>query len=297
MMEVRLTIERDRPGARPVVALETAVLTHGLPYPDNLETMARMVRAIEDAGAAAAVIGVKRGTPVVGLSPGEWEDLLDNPLKCQIRDLPFAAAGKRNGGTTVAATAYLAAKAGIDVFATGGIGGVHRGAEDTFDVSADLPALARLPLTVVSSGAKSILDLPRTVELLETLGVAVVGYRTRHFPGFYVEHTGIPLEQQASSPGEVAEVRRAMRALGLPGALLVVQPAPNPQDGGAVEQWIALALDEARQAGVYGKAVTPYLLGVLNRQAGASLKETNIALLEANAALAAAIAVEDRLDV
>lgn len=275
-----------------IVALETAVLTHGLPYPENLETMAAMSDAVRTAGAIPAVIGVRQGELVVGLRSGEWEDLLFEAEKCSIRDLGVVIAGRKNGGTTVAATAYAAHQAGIRVFATGGIGGVHRGASDTWDVSADLKAVASLPVVIVSSGAKSILDLPKTVEFLESLGIPIIGYRTRELPGFYVSRTGLPVSSSVQQVDEAVTIERAMRAIGLRQALLLVQPGPKDVDPAIVEKLITQALEEADRQSITGKAVTPFLLGYLNDQAGNSLKSANIALLKANARLAGEVAAK-----
>jgi len=275
---------------RGVVALETAVLTHGLPYPDNLETMHRMAQAVRQAGAVPAVMGILRGRPVVGLTLGDWEALLDRPEKCSIRDIGLAVSRGVNGGTTVALTAYMAHQVGISVFATGGIGGVHRGAEKTWDVSTDLYLLAQVPITVVSAGAKSILDLPKTAEFLESLGIPVLGFQTDELPGFYVRTTGLPVTGRVDQVSEVIAVRQAMNRAHLSQALLVVQPGPQSVSPALVDRLIDEALHEADMHGVRGKATTPYLLGYLNERAGDQLKAANIALLIANAGLAGAIA-------
>ncbi len=275
-----------------VVALETAVLTHGLPLPQSLETMERMAEAVRSRGAVPAVVGVLRGQPTIGLSADVLPQLLEDPWKCSVRDLPIAAAQGRSGGTTVAATAYLAARAGLHVFATGGIGGVHRGFAQHLDISADLPALAGLPLVVVSAGAKSVLDLGATLEVLETLSVPVVGYRTSAFPGFYVQDSGHALDRVAASPKEVADIRRAMDALGMRQALLCVQPGPKALHPGKVESLVGQATRELERQGVRGKQVTPFLLDHLNRLSGQELMQANIELLVSNADLAAQVAVQ-----
>ncbi|PSR22176.1 MAG: pseudouridine-5-phosphate glycosidase [Sulfobacillus acidophilus] len=274
----------------PVVALETAVLTHGLPFPDNLETMRKMDGAVRKYGAVPAVVAIRQGQIVVGLEAREWESLLEGAEKCSIRDLGAIVARGQNGGTTVAATAYLAQRAGIRVFATGGIGGVHRGWETSLDVSADLYVLSRCAMTVVCSGAKSILDIPKTLEMLESLGIPVIGYQTDHMPGFYVADTGLNISTRLENVRDVAMMERTMRQLDLSQALLVVQPGPRSVDGAVVEALIAEALKEARAQFVSGKDATPFLLGYLNQRAGAQLKAANIALLEQNASLAAQIA-------
>ncbi len=274
-----------------VVALETAVLTHGLPTPTNLETMARMAEAVRRKGAVPAVVGVLRGQLTVGVAQDEWPELLDDPWKCSVRDLAVAAVQGRNGGTTVAATAFLAARAGLKVFATGGVGGVHRGFASHLDISADLRALTETPLVVVSAGAKSVLDLAATLEVLETLSVPVIGYRTSAFPGFYVADSGLRLDRVVGSPAEVAGVRRAMDSLDQRQALLCVQPGPRPLDAAEVERLVADAMAELGRQGVHGKAVTPFLLDHLNRLSGQDLMRSNIELLVHNAELAADVAV------
>jgi len=275
---------------RPVVALETAVLTHGLPDPDGLQAMARMAEAVRGGGGVPAVVGVLEGQATVGLPPQDWPKLLRDPWKCSARDVAVAVAQGRNGGTTVAGTCLLARRAGLKVFATGGIGGVHRGFAQRPDVSADLPVLARSPLVVVSAGAKSILDIAATLEVLETLSIPVVGYGTDDFPGFYTPHTGHPLSRRVDRPADVAGIRRAMDALGQDQALLCVQPGPTAVDAGAVEEAVASASRELERLGVQGQAVTPFLLDHLNRQAGPALLRANVDLLVHNARLAADIA-------
>ncbi len=274
------------------MALETAVLTHGLPAPEGIETMTRMVEAVRGRGAVPAVIGVLGGQPTVGLAEEDWPSLLEDPWKCSVRDLGIAMAMRRNGGATVAATAFLAARAGLKVFATGGIGGVHRGFSQHLDISADLHALAAAPLVMVSAGAKSVLDLSATLELLETLSVPVVGFRTGSFPGFYVADSGHTLDRVARSVQDVAAIRRAMDALDLRQALLCVQPGPVPLDQATVERLVAEAALELERQGIEGKAVTPFLLDHLNRQGGQELMQANIELLVHNAGLAAEIAIE-----
>jgi pseudouridine-5'-phosphate glycosidase len=278
---------------RPVVALESSVLAQGLPIPANRAAHERMSDAVVAGGAVPAVTAVVRGQPALGLEGEHLERFLarDGVRKVSARDLGWAMSQGADGATTVAATLVLAARAGIPVFATGGIGGVHR--EPTFDESADLPQLARSPVVVVCAGAKSILDLPATLERLETLGVPVVGYGTDELPGFFTTGTGLPLSMRADSPADVARAFLAHRALGLPGALLVVQPPPAatalPRD--LVESAIAEALIEARGQGIRGAAATPFLLAAVERATGGRSLDANLALLEHNARLGAAIAV------
>ena len=292
---VRLTaaVRRALRDGRPVVALESSVLAQGLPAPQNRDAATRMLGAVERAGAAPAITAVLNGQPAAGLEPHEVERFLDlsAPIaKLSARDIPWAMARKLDGATTVAASIVIAARAGIQVFATGGIGGVHRA--PAFDESADLAELARTPIVVVCAGAKSILDLHATFERLETLGVLVIGYGTSELPGFFTRETGIALTARVETPEEVAEVFRAQRALDRPGALLVVQPPPV--DAALTREEVEQAVDQAeaewRDGAATGGALTPALLeGVRKATAGRSLA-VNLALLENNALLAGGIA-------
>jgi pseudouridine-5'-phosphate glycosidase len=277
----------------PVVALESTVLAHGLPRPRNLEVGRAMEQAVADGGATAATVGVVAGVPHVGMGAAEIERLAmaDGVLKLSTRDLAVPVARGTDGATTVAATMWLAARAGVQVFATGGIGGVHRG--EARDVSADLTELGRTPMVVVCAGAKSVLDLPATREALETAGVLVVGWGTDELPAFYSARSGIPVDVRVEDAGEAAALWRAHRGLGLPGALLLCVPPPPGQalDADEVEGAIANALEGARREGIRGKEVTPYLLrAVAAATAGRSL-EANVALLLNNARVAASVAV------
>ena len=282
---------------RPVVALESSVLAQGLPIPANREAAERMVAAVEQAGAVSAITAVVRGrsqgTAALGLEPDELERFLarDGVRKVAARDLALACAQNADGATTVAASLCIASAAGATVFATGGIGGVHRDAP--FDESGDLLELSRTPMVVVCAGAKSILDLGATLERLETLGVTVIGYRTDVLPGFFTRTTGLRLGARADSAEEIARAYRISGELGRPQAILVVQPPPEdvalPQQ--EIDAAVATALAKARAAGVRGAAVTPYLLNaVLSATEGRSLR-TNLGLLESNARLAGEIAV------
>lgn len=282
---------------RPVVALESSVLAQGLPIPANREAAERMTRAVTAHGAVPAITAVVHGVPAVGLEASELERFLarDGVEKVSARDVPLAMVRGVDGATTVAAALLLARTAGIAVFATGGIGGVHRARQDgtaVRDESADLAELARTPAVVVCAGAKAILDLEGTVERLETLGVPLVGYRTDELPGFFTAHTGIALPQRLDAPGQLAAAFRAQRALGRSQALLVVQPPPaeHAVDRDAVERAVADALAAAEQEGVRGGAVTPYLLSRVEHATGGRSRAANLALLERNAALAAEIA-------
>jgi pseudouridylate synthase len=279
--------------AAPVVALETTIITHGLPYPANVEAARRLELAIRSEGAVPAAIGVLHGRVQVGLSPQDLESLARGPAeKIQARSLPLALHWQASGGTTVSATLEIARRCGIVVFATGGIGGVHRDVERTGDVSEDLHVLARCPVAVVSSGAKAILDLPRTLEALETLGVLVIGYETDRFPAFY--HRGSSLEiPRADDVADVASLMgHAWRTLGSDKGVLVCNPPPAPVELPAkqVEHWIDEALADAARHGITGKAVTPHLLAFLDRVSQGATVRTNVALAESNARLAARIA-------
>ncbi|NBC17690.1 MAG: pseudouridine-5-phosphate glycosidase [Bacteroidetes bacterium] len=275
------------------VALESTVIAHGLPYPDNVEAALRLEDIVRNHGAAPATIGIIEGEPIVGLSEDEIRHLAtaDAVRKVSWRDLPVVLARKQDGATTVAATMWLAHQAGIDVFATGGIGGVHRGSP--FDVSADLEALARVPMVVVCAGAKAILDLPATREVLETRGVTVVGYGTDELPAFYHASSGLPVDVRCDSPEEVAALVRARRDLALPGATLVAVPPP-PEAAlppSLIEAAIAEALQEADARDLRSGEVTPFLLQRLATLTDGATVRTNRALLARNAEVAAQVAV------
>jgi pseudouridylate synthase len=276
---------------RPVVALETSVLAQGLPHPRNLEAMAAMTDAIRGRGAAPAWVFVNSGAVRVGASEADLERLSTEgvALKVARRDLPMAVAGGLLGATTVSATLWAAARAGVEVTATGGIGGVHVGSGD---VSADLLELARTPGTLVCSGPKSIVDPDATAERLEELGIGLLGYRCERLPFFLVRETEILLEHRASTPEEAAAVSRTRRDLGITSALLVCNPIPaeHAMDPAAVSEAVGQCAREARQKGIKGKDVTPFLLSCLSKRTGGASLEANLALLESNAALAAEIA-------
>lgn len=277
---------------KPIVALESTVIAHGLPRPQNLETAIRLQQIVRDAGAVPATIAVIDGKLSAGLSDVQLRFVAesDEIKKVSIRDLPVAIAQKWNGATTVASTSWVARRAGIKVFATGGIGGVHRGS--LRDVSADLPALATTPLIVVCSGAKIVLDLPETREWLETYGITVVGYQCDEMPAFYTRTSGLQVDVRADSPREVAEIFQAQQELGIDRALLVTVPVPNEFEISAVdlERTLDEALNEAELRKVGGRELTPFLLSRMSQiSAGATLK-ANIALLENNARVAAQIA-------
>jgi pseudouridine-5'-phosphate glycosidase len=278
---------------RPVVALESSVLAQGLPIPDNSQAAIRMTGGVRRAGAVPAITAVVNGRCTLGLTEDELERFLDRRAirKVAARDLAVAMAQEADGATTVSASLCIAGATDVRVFATGGIGGVHRNAP--FDESGDLLELARTPMVVVCAGAKSILDLPATLERLETLGVTVVGYRTDELPGFFTRTTGLRLTARAESPEEIAAMYRASRALGRRQAILVVQPPPEavalPQT--LVDRAVAHALEQASRSAIHGAALTPFLLAaVLKATEGRSLW-ANLGLLEENATLAGAIAV------
>jgi len=279
---------------RPVVALESSVLAQGLPIPANRDAADRMTSAAARAGALAAVTAVVQGVCTLGLDQEELERFLrrDGIRKVSARDLPVAVAQQADGATTVAASLSIASAAGAYVFATGGIGGIHR--DSPFDESADLDELARTPIVVVCAGAKSILDLAATLERLETLGVTVIGYGTDEMPGFFTRTTGLPLPARADSPREIADIHRAARTLGRSQATLVVQPPPADValDPETVDRAVAGALDEARARDVRGAAVTPFLLAAVERATEGRSLAANLGLLEENAFLAGAIATE-----
>jgi pseudouridylate synthase len=286
-------IERALDERAPVVALESSVLAQGLPIPENREAARRMVAAVELAGAIAGITAVVHGVPTIGLRDDELERFLarDGIRKVSSRDIPAAMVQRRDGATTVAASVALAHAAGIEVFATGGIGGVHR--DSPFDESADLAELGHTPVVVVCAGAKSILDLPATWERLETLGIPVIGYRTSELPGFYTAETGLRLDTRVDNAADVAAVFRAHLTLGRSQALLVVQPPPAEHrlEHDVVERAVAEAQRRAREENVRGADVTPFLLSAVTRLTGGSSLGANLALLEQNAALAAEIAV------
>ncbi len=297
--EIRITPQikqllTDAPKERgaPVVALESALITHGFPRPANLEIALQMQAAVQEAGGVPATIAVLDGEPRIGLEEAELARLAEDERarKVSVRDLPIVLARGENGGTTVAATAHMARRAGIHVFATGGIGGVHRGHPE--DVSADLPTLASTPIVVVCAGAKAILDLPRTLEYLETHGTPVLGWKTDEFPAFYSRRSGLRVDARVDTPEEVAQMVQARSALGLPAALLVCAPVPVADEfpAEAAEHAIAQAVDEAERQGISGKALTPFLLARLVELSDGRTRQANEALLLNNARTAALIA-------
>lgn len=299
MLRIAEEVSQALEEGRPVVALESTLISHGLPYPQNLEVAAALEAEVRAAGAVPATIGVVRGVPIVGLGSAELERFAAPGAavrKLSRRDIAVAMADGADGATTVAATMALAAAAGVEIFATGGIGGVHRGATQSWDISADLTELARTPVLVVCAGAKAILDLPATLEQLETLGVPVVGLGTDELPAFYSRSSGLPLPARADDPAGAARIWRAQRRgapYTAPGGLLLCVPPPEevalPRE--LVETHIARALARAESANVRGPAVTPFLLAAMAEETEGESIATNVALLRNNAAAAAAVAV------
>ena len=279
-----------------VVALESTIITHGMPYPQNLETAQAVEAKVRAAGATPATIAVLDGDLKVGLDDAQLDALAQSTgaAKLSRADLSFAIAQKATGSTTVAATMIAAHLAGIEVFATGGIGGVHRGAENTFDISADLQELAITPVTVVSAGAKAILDIPKTLEVLETLGVPVIAYGQKNLPAFWSCDSGIPAPLSVNATSEIVSFMQTRKTLGIKGGILIGNPVPTddeiPKD--KMELTIAQAIDDAKHAGVSGKAVTPWLLGHIVKLTDGNSLVTNQALIKNNADLAARLAVD-----
>ncbi|HPF82172.1 pseudouridine-5'-phosphate glycosidase [Nostocoides australiense] len=279
----------------PVVALESTIISHGMPYPDNVAMAREVEQIVRDGGATPATIAILDGIPRIGLSPDQLELLASDEgvIKVSVRDIPYVVATRTHGATTVAATMRLAALAGIRVFVTGGLGGVHQGGQDTMDVSADLTELGATDVAVISAGVKSILDIGRTLEVLETLGVPVVGYGTDEFPSFFSRSSGHRVPMRLDTPEQLAAMMRAKWELGLSGGISVANPVPAEDEIPSEEMdgVIAQALADCAARGITGKDITPYLLGrIVEITGGASLR-TNIALVRNNARLGAALAV------
>ena len=279
----------------PIVALESTIITHGMPYPGNIEMAESVEQIIRDQGAVPATIAVIHGTLHIGLEKDQLEALAQttDAMKVSRADIAFAIAERRTGATTVAATMIAAARAGIRVFATGGIGGVHKGAEETFDISADLTELAKTGVIVVCAGAKAILDIPKTLEVLETNGVPVITFGSEEFPAFWSRSSGLPSPLSLNSPAAIANFQATREQLGIDGGMLVANPVPEADEipREEMEIYINRAISHAERDEVTGKAVTPYLLGDIFRLTDGRSLETNIALVRNNAQLAAEIAV------
>jgi len=294
MPELSPQVQAALDTGRPVVALESTIISHGLPRPANLEAARSFEAMLADAGIVPATIAVVDGVPKAGLDSSSLERIAldESVIKVSSRDLGMAMAGKRTAGTTVAATSVLAAKAGIRVFATGGLGGVHRGYAESLDESADLTVLSRTRITVVSAGVKSILDIPATLERLETLGIAVVGFRTSRFPAFYLSDSGQDLDWRADTPEEIAAIMAARDLLGDTSALLVGNPLPPDKqlDPALHDRVLNEALAAVDAAGVSGKAVTPFLLDYMRRATEGASVDVNLDVARGNIALASRIA-------
>jgi pseudouridine-5'-phosphate glycosidase len=279
----------------PVVALETTVVTHGLPHPQGVTTAFSLEEVIRDAGAVPATIGIVAGAIRIGLTRHELEQLAATPnvAKINLSNLAAAVSSGQSGSTTVAATMFAAYTSGIRVFATGGIGGVHRDAAETGDISADLTALARIPVAVVSAGAKAVLDLPRTVEMLETLGVPVFGFQTDEFPAFYRRSSGLPVDRRFDSISDLAAALRCHLSLGLGTGVLIANaiPAVDEMPSELYGRAIDVALWDAEKRGIRGRALTPFLLDRMRVLTGGESVRVNVALLRHNAYVAAALAV------
>jgi len=290
--EVRVALEQGQP----VVALESTIISHGMPYPQNVATALRVEAEVRNSGALPATIAVIDGRLTAGLSAAQIEVLgRAGPAVTKVsrRDLPFVIAAAQTGATTVAATMIIAAMAGIRVFATGGIGGVHRGAAQTFDISADLQELARTPVAVVCAGAKSILDLGLTLEYLETHGVPVVGYRTAQLPAFFTQDSGFAVDYRLDEASDIARLLQIKWAMGLGGGVVIANPIPtaHAMPRAAIDAAIAQALSDAQVQGISGKQTTPFLLERVNALTGGDSLAANIELVLNNARLASAVAV------
>ena len=279
---------------KPVVALESTIISHGLPRPSNLEVALECERIVRDAGAVPATIALLDGKILVGLERPELEAIAnrDDISKASIRDLAIIVAQGKSAATTVAATAHIAALAGIHIFATGGLGGVHRGANESFDESADLTALANVDMTMICAGVKSILDVPATLERLETLAITLVGYKTNAFPGFYLTDSGYTLEHRVDSPAEIAEIIKARKFVGtLTKALVVANPVEKEMDKARHDEILASGLAKAEKEGITGKAVTPFLLEHFHTTSKGESLAINTEIIKSNCLLAAQIAV------
>ena len=296
-LDLTTEVEEALRDGRPVVGLESTIISHGMPYPQNVETALEVERIVREHGAVPATVAVLGGRLRAGLSASEIDHLGRQGrkvAKVSRRDLPVVVARGLDGATTVAGTMIVCALAGIDVFATGGIGGVHRGAETTMDISADLEELAQTPVMVVCAGAKSILDLGLTLEYLETKGVPVLGYGTEELPAFYTRQSGFRVDCRVNTPAELAAIFHAQRAMGFPGGALVANPIPAEysMDKQVIDEAIAQALDECAVRGITGKETTPFLLARIAEITGGSSLASNIRLVYNNVALGAEVAGE-----
>jgi len=287
-------VEAALKAGKPAVALESTIISHGLPRPSNLEVALECERIVRDAGAVPATIALLDGKILVGLEPAELDAIAnrDDISKASIRDLAIIVAQGKSAATTVAATAHIAALAGIHIFATGGLGGVHRGANESFDESADLTALANVDMTMICAGVKSILDVPATLERLETLAITLVGYKTNAFPGFYLTDSGYTVEHRVDSPAEIAEIIKARKAVGtLTKALVVANPVVKEMDKARHDEILESGLQKAEKEGITGKLVTPFLLEYFHTTSKGESLAINTEIIKANCLLAAQIAV------
>ncbi|MCH4208439.1 MAG: pseudouridine-5'-phosphate glycosidase [Solobacterium sp.] len=296
-LRVREDVAEALKQGKPVIALESTIISHGMPYPKNVETANHVEQIIRDHGAIPATVGLIDGVGVVGLTPEEIEEMGKRGMsipKVSRRDLPVIMAEKSWGATTVATTMILAAKAGVQFFVTGGIGGVHRGASETFDVSADLEELARTNVTVICAGAKAILDLPKTLEVLETKGVPVLGYQTKELPAFYTRTSGLNVDYAIKDPKDAAEIVKAKRDFGLDGGILITNPIPEEysMDPEMINKAIDEAVKDMDEQGIHGKQCTPFLLAKIVEITGGSSLDANIHLVYNNAAVGSEIAKE-----
>lgn len=294
MIKYSAAVARALKDKSPVVALESTIITHGLPRPKNLEVALEVEQIVTEAGATPATIAVIDGQIHIGLEPDQLTQIAndENILKASIRDLAIISTQKKSAATTVAATSHIANMAGISLFATGGLGGVHREAWQSWDESADLLALANTPILIVCSGAKSILDVSATLERLETLSVPILGYKTNKFPGFYLTDSGFDLEHRADTPQDIAQIWRARSDVATNNsALIVANPVGNQMDKDLHDQILFDGLAKAKTAGIIGKAVTPFLLEYFHSNSKGESLRVNVEIIKANAALAAQIAV------
>jgi pseudouridine-5'-phosphate glycosidase len=294
MIKYSAAVARALKDKSPVVALESTIITHGLPRPKNLEVALEVEQIVTDAGATPATIAIIDGQIHIGLEPDQLTQIAndENILKASIRDLAIISTQKKSAATTVAATSHISNMAGISLFATGGLGGVHREAWQSWDESADLLALAKTPILIVCSGAKSILDVSATLERLETLSVPILGYKTNKFPGFYLTDSGFDLEHRADTPQDIAQIWRSRGDVATNNsALIVANPVGNQMDKALHDQILFDGLAKAKTAGIIGKAVTPFLLEYFHSNSKGESLRVNVEIIKANAALAAQIAV------
>ena len=295
MIRLGKEVEKALKEGKPVVALESTIISHGMPYPKNVETALKVEEEIRKHGVVPATIGIIDGEAIIGMSPEEIEEFGKRKgiIKVSRRDLPVVYAKKLWAATTVAATMILANQAGIEVFVTGGIGGVHRGAQETMDISADLQELAKTNVTVVCAGAKAILDLPLTLEYLETMGVPVLGYKTKELPAFYTSKSGLSVDYEVDFPEEFADIIRSKRENNLQGGILITNPIPHQYEMNKeeIDKAIDIAIKKMDEQGIKGKECTPFLLKTIVELTGGESLESNIALVINNASLGSEIAL------